>query len=54
MQSNDKKARFSLAYINAVAARAGYDVVEPKAYIDSVDGAWLAHYGRLSERYVIT
>ena len=46
MHSNDKKARFSLAYINAVAACAGFDVVEPKVDIDSVDGALLAHYGR--------
>lgn len=46
MHPNDKKARFSLAYINAVAARAGYDVVEPKVDIDSVDGMLLAHYGR--------
>lgn len=46
MHPNDKKARFSLAYINAVAARAGYDVVEPKVDIDSVDGMLLTHYGR--------
>lgn len=38
MHSNDKKTRFSLAYINAVEACAGFDVVEPKVDIDSVDG----------------
>ncbi|EGV30946.1 hypothetical protein ThidrDRAFT_2310 [Thiorhodococcus drewsii AZ1] len=46
MHSNDRKARFSLAYINAVAAYAGFDVVEPKVDIDSVDGMLLAHQGR--------
>lgn len=46
MHANDRKARFSLAYISAVAACAGFDVVEPKVDIDSVDGMLLAHYGR--------
>ncbi|EXJ16334.1 DUF4365 domain-containing protein [Imhoffiella purpurea] len=46
MHANDRKARFSLAYINAVAACAGFDVVEPKVDIDSVDGMLIAHRGR--------
>lgn len=34
MHPNDRKARFSLAYINAVASCAGFDVVEPTVDID--------------------
>ncbi|MGB5833279.1 MAG: DUF4365 domain-containing protein [Thiohalocapsa sp.] len=46
MHSNDRKERFSLAYIGAVAARAGFDLVEPKVDRDSVDGALMSHAGR--------
>ena len=46
MHPNDRKARFSLAYINAVASCAGFDVVEPTVDIDSVDGMFIAHAGR--------
>ena len=44
--SNTSKERFSLAYIQAVAARAGYDVLEPKVDIDSVDGLLRSTVGR--------
>ncbi|NCA71889.1 MAG: DUF4365 domain-containing protein [Sphingobacteriia bacterium] len=46
MDLNDRKERFSLAYIGAVAARAGFDLVEPKADVDSVDGILISHVGR--------
>lgn len=35
---NTRKERLSLAYIHAVAARAGFQVLEPKVDFDSVDG----------------
>jgi hypothetical protein len=39
MEENDRKERFSLAYISAVAAHAGFQVVEGRAIDkDSVDG----------------
>ena len=34
---NTRKERLSIAYIQAVAARAGFDLVEPRIDIDSVD-----------------
>ena len=46
MQPNDKKERFSLAYIAAVAAHAGFDLVEPKVDRDSIDGTLISHFGR--------
>lgn len=41
-----QKARFSLAYIEAVASVCGYQVVEPKVDRDSVDGILMADFGR--------
>ena len=38
ISDNTRKERLSLAYIQAVAARAGFLVVEPKVDLDSVDG----------------
>lgn len=35
---NEQKARFSLAFVSAVAAKAGFWVDEPKIDYDSVDG----------------
>lgn len=46
MQSSDKKARFSIAYIGAVAAHAGYQVVEPPVDDDSIDGTIIGKEGR--------
>jgi len=46
MDLNDRKERFSLAYIAAVAAHAGYQVMEPQVDKDSVDGVLLADEGR--------
>ena len=46
MDLNTRKERFSLAYINAVAARAGYQVVEPPVDRDSVDGILMGDFGR--------
>ena len=43
---NTLKERFSLAYIQAVAARAGYGVMEPKVDVDSVDGLVRSSVGR--------
>jgi hypothetical protein len=43
---NDRKALFSLAYIAAVAARAGYQIVEPRIDKDSVDGILMGDEGR--------
>ena len=45
MDLNDKKERFSLAYISAVAAHAGFQVVEPHVDKDSVDGILMAETG---------
>ena len=38
MDLNSQKERVSLAYIEAVASCAGYQVTEPKVDRDSVDG----------------
>ena len=43
---NTKKERFSLAYIHAVAARAGYVLFEPKIDVDSVDGVLMSTTGK--------
>lgn len=45
MDINQRKARFSLAYIEAVASHAGFQVVEPKVDDDSVDGILLGDFG---------
>ena len=44
--SNTSKERFSLAYIQAVAARAGYEALETKPDIDSVDGLLRSTVGK--------
>jgi Domain of unknown function (DUF4365) len=44
--SNTLKERFSLAYIHAVAARAGFELLEPRIDIDSVDGILRSTSGR--------
>lgn len=41
-----RKELFSLAYISAVAARAGYQVVRPQLDFDSVDGIFMGDEGR--------
>ncbi|MBK1700236.1 DUF4365 domain-containing protein [Thiococcus pfennigii] len=46
MDLNARKERFLLAYIAAVAARAGFDLVEPRVDVDSIDGVLLSHAGR--------
>ena len=46
MDLNHRKERFSLAYISAVAARAGFDLVEPRVDVDSIDGTLISHTGR--------
>lgn len=46
MLPNTQKERFSLAYIAAVAAKAGFDLVEPPVDTDSIDGALISHSGR--------
>jgi|SRR5688572_2369307 hypothetical protein len=47
MDENDRKERFSLAYINAVAAHAGYQVVEGRPIDkDSIDGHFEGDEGR--------
>ena len=43
---NDRKALFSLAYVAAVAARTGYQIVEPRIDKDSVDGILMGDEGR--------
>ena len=40
------KERFSLAYINAVAARAGFEVLETQVDIDGIDGLIRSTVGR--------
>jgi hypothetical protein len=43
MDENDRKERFSLAYISAVAAHAGYQIIEAGAIDkDSIDGTLLS------------
>ena len=46
MPSSRRKERFSLAYINAVAARAGFDLFETRVDIDGVDGGLRSAMGR--------
>jgi hypothetical protein len=47
MDENDRKERFSLAYISAVAAHAGYQVVEGRPIDkDSVDGHFEGDEGK--------
>jgi len=47
VDDNDRKERFSLAYISAVAAHAGYQVVESRAIDkDSIDGQLVGDEGR--------
>ncbi len=46
MDINQQKARFSLAYIEAVASHAGFHVDEPKVDYDSVDGTLAGDFGR--------
>lgn len=46
MEENIQKSRLSLAYIEAVASCAGYEVDEPKVDMDSVDGVLKADFGR--------
>jgi hypothetical protein len=46
MELNDRMSRFSLAYIAAVAAHAGYQVTEPPIDKDSIDGILISQEGR--------
>lgn len=46
MDLNRKKERISLAYISAIAARAGFDLVEPRVDTDSIDGILISQAGR--------
>ncbi len=46
MHPNDKKERFSMAYIAAVAAHAGFHVARPELDRDSIDGILIADAGR--------
>ena len=46
MHPNDKKERFSMAYIAAVAAHAGFHVVKPELDRDSIDGILMCDEGR--------
>ena len=46
MDENMQKSRFSLAYIEAVASRAGQAVEETRVDFDSVDGAFVSDFGR--------
>lgn len=46
MDLNTQKSRFSLAYIEAVASHAGYQVEEVKVDLDSVDGTLKADFGK--------
>ena len=46
MDLNTQKSRFSLAYIEAVASQAGYQVEEIMVDRDSVDGTLKADFGR--------
>ncbi len=49
MEENDRKERFSLAYISAVAAHAGVLVVEEPVDRDSIDGRLISIEGRRPE-----
>ena len=46
MNLNEQKEQFSLAYIRAVAAQAGYQITRPDLDDDSVDGTLIADFGR--------
>ena len=46
MDQNQQKARFSLAYMEAVASHAGFHVSEIKVDQDSVDGVFYGDFGR--------
>lgn len=46
MDLNTQMSRFSLAYIEAVASRAGFQVEETKVDLDSVDGTLKGDFGR--------
>lgn len=46
MHPNDKKERFSLAYIAAVAAHAGFHVATPELDRDSIDGILVCDDGK--------
>ena len=46
MQRNTMKERFSLAFIGAVASKAGFHIDEPRVDSDSVDGTLRADFGR--------
>jgi hypothetical protein len=47
MDENDRKERFSLAYISAIAAHAGFQVIEARPIDkDSVDGEIISDEGR--------
>ena len=47
MDENDQKERFSLAYISAVAAHAGYQVIDGQPIDkDSIDGEIVSDVGR--------
>lgn len=46
MSDNQRKSRFSLAWIEAVAAVAGYHLSEPRVDEDSVDGTLAGREGR--------
>ncbi len=46
MNLNEQKEQFSLAYIRAVAAQAGYQITRPEVDNDSVDGTLIADFGR--------
>lgn len=45
MDLNTRKEWFSLAYIGAVAACAGYDIIESRVDRDSVDGILISNFG---------
>jgi hypothetical protein len=45
MTLNARKERFSMAYISAVAAHAGYQIVPPAVDDDSVDGYLISREG---------
>ena len=49
MHLNTRKERFSLAYINAVAARTGVVVSEPPVDQSSIDGTLMADFGRSTQ-----
>ena len=45
MNLNEQKEQFSLAYIRAVAACAGYQTIRPELDNDSVDGILISDFG---------